>query len=37
MDYLTFHDLRQTARNNSRLQGHDYFRIMAAGRPETGG
>jgi integrase len=27
---LTFHDLRHTAINNWRLQGHDYFRIMAA-------
>jgi integrase len=25
-----FHDLRHTAINNWRLQGHDYFRIMAA-------
>jgi len=30
MDHFTFHDLRQTAGNNWRLQGHDYFRIMAA-------
>jgi integrase len=27
---FTFHDLRHTAVNNWRLQGHDYFRIMAA-------
>jgi integrase len=27
---FTFHDLRQTAVNNWRLQGHDYFRIMKA-------
>lgn len=27
---FTFHDLRRTAINNWRLQGHDYFRIMAA-------
>jgi integrase len=26
---FTFHDLRHTAINNWRLQGHDYFRIMA--------
>ena len=30
IDHFTFHDLRQTAINNWRLQGHDYFRIMAA-------
>lgn len=29
MDF-TFHDLRHTAINNWRLQGHDYFRIMTA-------
>jgi integrase len=28
-DY-TFHDLRHTVINNWLLQGHDYFRIMAA-------
>jgi integrase len=28
--YNRFHDLRHTAINNWRLQGHDYFRIMAA-------
>ena len=27
---FTFHDLRHTAINNWRLQGNDYFRIMAA-------
>jgi len=27
---FTFHDLRHTAINNWRMQGHDYFRIMAA-------
>lgn len=27
---FTFHDLRHMAINNWRLQGHDYFRIMAA-------
>ena len=27
---FTFRDLRHTAINNWRLQGHDYFRIMAA-------
>jgi integrase len=30
IDGFTFHDLRHTAINNWRLQGHDYFRIMAA-------
>ncbi len=28
-------DLRHTAINNWRLQGHDYFRIMAATGPKT--
>jgi integrase len=32
---LTFHDLRHTAINNWRLQGHDYFRIMAASGHKT--
>jgi len=32
---FTFHDLRHTAFNNWRLQGHDYFRIMAATGHET--
>jgi integrase len=27
---FTFHDLRHTFINNKRLEGHDYFRIMAA-------
>jgi integrase len=27
---FTFHDFRHAAINNWRLQGHDYFRIMAA-------
>ena len=27
---FTFYDLRYTAIDNWRLQGHDYFRIMAA-------
>ncbi|MBU4233512.1 MAG: tyrosine-type recombinase/integrase [Proteobacteria bacterium] len=27
---FTFHALRHKAINNWRLQGHDYFRIMAA-------
>ena len=30
IDHFTFHDLRRTAVNNWWLQGHDYFRIMAA-------
>ena len=30
-----FHDLRHTAINNWRLQGHDYFRIMAASGHKT--
>ena len=32
---FTFHDLRYTAINNWRLQGHDYFRIMAASGHKT--
>ena len=32
---FTFHDLRHTALNNWRLQGHDYFRIMAASGHKT--
>lgn len=32
---FTFHDLRHTAVNNWRLQGHDYFRIMAASGHKT--
>jgi integrase len=27
---FTFHDLRHTYINNRRIEGHDYFRIMAA-------
>jgi integrase len=27
---FTFHDLRHTFINNKRLEGHDYFRILAA-------
>lgn len=30
IENFTFHDLRHTAVNNWRLQGHDYFRIMKA-------
>ncbi len=30
IENFTFHDLRHTVINNWRLQGHDYFRIMAA-------
>lgn len=30
IDNFTFHDLRHTFVNNRRLEGHDYFRIMAA-------
>ena len=30
IENFTFHDLRHTAINNWRLQGNDYFRIMAA-------
>jgi integrase len=32
---FTFHDLRHTAINNWRLQGYDYFRIMAASGHKT--
>ena len=32
---LTFHDLRHTCINNWRLQGHDFFRIMAASGHKT--
>jgi integrase len=32
---FTFHDLRHTAINNWRLQGHDYFRIMAVSGHKT--
>jgi integrase len=30
-----FHDMRHTAINNWRLQGHDYFLIMAASSHKT--
>ena len=30
LDGFNFHDLRHTFINNRRLEGHDYFRIMAA-------
>jgi integrase len=30
MEGFNFHDLRHTFINNRRLEGHDYFRIMAA-------
>lgn len=30
LEDFTFHDLRHTYINNRRLEGHDYFRIMAA-------
>jgi integrase len=32
---FTFHDLRHTCINNWRLQGHDFFRIMAASGQRT--
>ena len=32
---FTFHDLRHTAINNWRLQGHDYFKIMAVSGHKT--
>lgn len=32
---FTFHDLRHTAINNWRMQGHDYLRIMAASGHRT--
>jgi integrase len=32
---FTFHDLRHTAINNWRVQGHDYFKIMAASGHKT--
>ena len=32
---FTFHDLRHTCINNWRLQGHDFFRIMAASGHRT--
>jgi integrase len=30
LENFCFHDMRHTAINNWRLEGHDYFRIMAA-------
>ncbi len=35
IENFTFHDLRHTAINNWRLQGHDLFRIMAASGHKT--
>jgi integrase len=35
IDNFTFHDLRHTAINNWRLQGNDYFRIMAVSGHRT--
>jgi integrase len=35
IENFTFHDLRHTAINNWRLQGHDYFRIMEASGHKT--
>jgi integrase len=35
IENFTFHDLRHTAINNWRLEGHDYFRIMAASGHKT--
>jgi integrase len=35
IENFTFHDLRHTCINNWRLQGHDYFRIMAASGHKT--
>jgi integrase len=35
IDNFTFHDLRHTAINNWRLQGNDYFRIMAVSGHKT--
>ncbi len=35
IENFTFNDLRHTAINNWRLQGHDYFRIMAASGHRT--
>jgi len=35
IENFTFHDLRHTAINNWRLQGHDFFRIMAASGHRT--
>ncbi len=35
IENFTFHDLRHTCINNWRLQGHDFFRIMAASGHRT--
>ncbi len=35
IENFTFHDLRHTAINNWRLQGHDFFRIMAVSGHKT--
>jgi len=35
IENFTFHDLRHTAINNWRLQGHDFFRIMAVSGHRT--
>ena len=35
LEDFTFHDLRHTAINNWRLQGHDFFRIMAVSGHKT--
>ena len=35
VDGFNFHDLRHTFINNRRLEGHDYFRIMAASGHKT--
>ena len=35
IENFTFHDLRHTCINNWRLQGHDFFRIMAASGHKT--
>lgn len=32
---FTFHDLRRTFINDRRVEGHDYFRIMAATGQKT--
>jgi integrase len=35
IDNFNFHDLRHTTINNWRLEGHDYFRIMAVSGHKT--
>lgn len=35
IERFIFHDLRGTPINNWRLQGYDYFRIMAVTGPKT--